>query len=90
MTTTKPNKTKDKMSLVKHVHELAVILKPHVLNERRAYREGGKHADKVLLLESQTKAAFKVWEIRPTLEEELVSEFTYIFVDISSLHFLGI
>ena len=62
----------------KHVHDLALILKPHVLNERRAYGEDGKHADKVELLESQTKAAFKVWKIRLTLKGERVSEFTYI------------
>ena len=90
LTTAKPDKTLDTISWVKHVHELALMLKPHVLNERRAYREGGKHADKVELLESQTKAAFKVWKIRPSMEEELVSEFTYIFVNIPSLHLLGI
>ena len=86
----KPDKTKDTMSWVKHVHELALMLKPHVLNERRAYRAGGKHADKVELLESQTKSAFKIWKIRPAMEDELVSGFTYISVNISSLHFLGI
>ena len=81
LTRTNPDKIND-------TDELALILKPHVLNERRAYREGGKHADKVELLESQPKAAFKVW-IRPSLEEELVSEFTYIFANmISSLYFL--
>ena len=87
MTRTNPDKTKDTMSWVKHVHELALILKPHVLNERRAYREVGKLADKVELLESQTKAAFKVWKISPSLEDELVSVFTYIFANISSLQF---
>ena len=82
LTTAKPDKTLDTISWVKHVHELALMLKPHVLNERRAYREGGKHADKVELLESQTKSAFKVWNIRPAWEDEVVSEFTYIYPSI--------
>ena len=90
MTKTNPDKTQDMITWVKHVHKVAMILKPHVLNERRAYRAGGKHADKVELLESQTKAAFKVWNIRPSMADELVSEYTYISVNISSLHFLGI
>ena len=49
-----------------------------------------KHTIKVGLLESQTKAAFKVWRIRPSMEEELVSKFTFLFVNIPSLHLLGI
>ena len=82
MTKTNPDKTQDMITWVKHVHEVAMILKPHVLNERRAHRAGGKHADKVELLESQTKSAFKVWNIRPAWEDEMVSEFTYIYPSI--------
>ena len=69
------NGTTTSISWVKWVHDMAVMLKPHVLNERRAFRTGGKYADKVELLESQTKTAFKVWKIRSTIEDELVSLF---------------
>ena len=57
---------------VKHVHIIAMTLKPCLMNEQKEFRPSENYADKEDLLESQTKATFKVWKIRPTIGDEHV------------------